>query len=122
MKGKLLDDLEIYQLAMSVGEDTWQLIISWGYFEKNTLGKQLINAVDSIAVNIAEGYGRYFFKENKQFLYYSRGSLIETKTWIVKAKSRNLISNEQGELLINKLSLLHFKLNAYIKSIGPTND
>jgi len=44
----------------------------------------LIKAVDSVAANISEGFGRYHYKEAKHFSYYSRGSLYETKTWLTK--------------------------------------
>jgi hypothetical protein len=34
------------------------------------------------------------YKENKQYGYYRRGSLFETKTWLTKAAKRDLISDE----------------------------
>jgi four helix bundle protein len=67
---------------MEVAEKIWEIVICWNYFEKDTAGKQLIKAVDSVAAKLSEGFGRYFYKENKQFCYYSRGSLFETKTWL----------------------------------------
>lgn len=70
-------------------------IINWNFLAQDTIGKQMIRSSDSIAANIAEGYGRYFFKENRQFCFYSRGSILETKTWLKKAKNRNLITDEQ---------------------------
>src|SRR4029078_9041038 len=75
----LLDDLDIYKLALEIGENVWTIIIKWEYFTKRSLGAQFVEAADSIAANIAEGYGRYFYKDRKQFYYYSRGSLLETK-------------------------------------------
>jgi four helix bundle protein len=51
-----LEDLEIYQLAMQLGDDIWEIVIKWSYFEKNGFGKQLTNAADSIAANISEGW------------------------------------------------------------------
>ena len=95
----VLEDLEIYQSALKVGKTIWEMVMKWKYFEKKTLGEQLVRAADSIAANIAEGYGRYFFKDRKQFCYYSRGSLMETKTWIVKTFERELISQEQYDEL-----------------------
>ena len=74
-----LEDLEIYQMPLDIGEYVWSLIVKWEYFSKTTVGKQFVEASDSISANIAEGYGRYFFKERKNFYYYSRGSLMETK-------------------------------------------
>jgi len=110
-----LEELEIYQLAMEIGELVWTKVMTWEYFAKKTVGDQLVRSSDSIAANIAEGYGRYFFKERKKFYYYSRGSLLETKSWLTKAKNRTLISPTEYENYIKKLSDLHFKLRACLK-------
>jgi four helix bundle protein len=116
-KSVLLEDLEIYQLALEIGEYVWNIVDKWEYFSKKTVGGQFVEAADSIATNISEGYGRYFYKDRKQFCYYSRGSLMETKTWATKASNRHLISNEEFDILIEKLQVLHFKLNNYIKKL-----
>lgn len=113
-----LEDLEVYHLAESFGDEIWFLVDEWDYFKKDTVGKQLCRAADSISANIAEGFGRYHFKENKNFCYFSRGSVIETKSWLRKSKTRNLISEAQFSQLIEKLEFIHLKLNGYIKSIG----
>jgi four helix bundle protein len=113
-----LEDLGIYNLSESFSDEIWFVVLEWDYFAKDTLGKQLVRAADSIGANIAEGYGRYHFKENKNFCYCSRGSLIETKSWITKAKTRRLISESQYTQYMSELSTIHLKLNAYIKHIG----
>ena len=77
-----LEDLVVYQLAMEIGDEIYFQIEKWKSFQKWTTGKQFIVAADSIAANISEGYGRYFYKENRQFQYYSGGSQTETKTWL----------------------------------------
>jgi len=113
-----LEELHIYQMAMTLGEEIWKLAESWSYYVKDTIGKQLVRAADSIAANIAEGYGRYHYKENLNFCFYSRGSLKETGTWLTKAKNRNLISIEKFEELNQLCESLSVKLNNYIKTIG----
>jgi four helix bundle protein len=87
-----IEELQIYQLSMNMAEEIWNIVFQWGYFEKDTIGKQLVKAADSIAANLSEGFGRFFYKEEKQFCYYSRGSLSETKTWLTKAFNRKLIN------------------------------
>src|SRR4030095_12423625 len=99
-KSVLLEDLEIYQLALEIGEYVWNVVDKWELFPKRTVGKQFVEAADSIASNIAEGYGRYFYKDRKQFCYYSRGSLMETKAWTTKAINRKLLSKDEYETLI----------------------
>jgi four helix bundle protein len=109
-----LNDLEVYRLAMEIGEKIWNFVAEWDYFAKDTLGKQIVRAADSISSNISEAYGRYHFKDKLNFLYYSRGSLFETKTWIVKAKNRKLISLEQFSEISLEFKQLSIKLNNYI--------
>lgn len=114
----LIDDMEIYKIAMTIGEDVWNLADPWDYWKKDTIGKQLVRAADSIAANISEGYGRFTYKDRRNFCYISRGSMFETRTWLTKAKNRNLITEAVFESFIEKLKVLHQKLNAYIKSIN----
>lgn len=113
----LLEDLEIYQLAIEIGECVWSMVNKWKYFPKKTIGAQFVESADSMAANVSEGYGRYFYKDRKQFCYYSRGSLMETKTWTTKAFNRQLISKQEFDELTAKLKALHFKLNTYIKTL-----
>jgi four helix bundle protein len=75
-----LEDLEVYIDANIIADEIWSLVSKWDYFQKDTIGKQIVKSSDSIGANISEGYGRYFHKENLQFCYYFRGSLYETKT------------------------------------------
>lgn len=110
-----LEDLEVYIDANIIADEIWSLVSKWDYFQKDTIGKQIVKSSDSIGANISEGYGRYFHKENLQFCYYSRGSLYETKTWLLKSYNRGLISEEKYTELNNKVSALQKKLNGYIK-------
>lgn len=113
-----LDDLEVYRIAMSIGDKVWGIVGQWDYFSKDTVGKQLVRAADSIAANISEGFGRYHYKETRQFSYFARGSLFETRTWIQKGYQRNLISAQAYSELVNLTNLLGIKLNNYINSLN----
>lgn len=64
-----LEDLQVYQLSLEIGEKVWKIVNTWDYFAKDTIGKQLIRSADSIAANISEGFGRYHFKDSKRFYY-----------------------------------------------------
>lgn len=114
-----LEELRVYQLSMSLAEQVWEIVIKWDYFAMDTIGKQLIKSSDSVAANLSEGFGRYFYKEERQFCYYSRGSLYETKTWLTKAFNRGLLSNEEFEKEIKDLGV---KLNNYINAIGKNQN
>ncbi|MFO7614112.1 MAG: four helix bundle protein [Bacteroidales bacterium] len=113
-----LEDLTIYEMSIDISNKIWNEVIKWDSFPKNTIGWQLVRAADSIVANISEAFGRYHFKEQKQFLYYARGSLYETKTFIRMSNSRHLINNETHSLLKNELESLARKLNSFINTVG----
>ena len=115
---KSIDELKVYNSAMDLGEKVWNIVDVWNYFAKDTLGKQLVRAIDSVAANLSEGFGRYHYLENKHFGYYSRGSLYESKTWITKAHNRKLITDNDFELLKTEINSIGKMLNNYIKTIG----
>ena len=114
-----LEELKVYQMAMEIGEEVWELVQDWNYFAKDTVGKQFVRAADGIGSNISEGFGRFHYKDAKLFYYYARGSLYETKTWLKKANKRKLIMEEKFFSLENKLDYTCATLNNYIKSVDP---
>ena len=118
-----IDDLRVYQMAMQLAERIWDIVIRWDSFARYSIGKQYTEAADSVGANISEGFGRFHFKDSKNFLYYSRGSLFETRTWTIKAHNRKLISDEEYNELTANIHDLGIKLNNYINTIGktPTN-
>jgi len=116
-----LEELKVYQLSMDLGEKIWAHVNKWDYFAKDTIGKQLIRAADSVAANLSEGFGRYHYKEAKQFGYYSRGSLYETKTFLKKASNRGLITSEEFDSFAKEIKNIGIKLNNYINSIGKSS-
>jgi len=105
-------------LAEKLCDSIWNIVTSWEYFEKNSVGMQLVKAADSIGANIAEGSGRGTPGENKRFIRISRGSLNETKFWLRRAYRRNLIGEKQDGSLRQIIEDLGPQLNAYLKSIG----
>ena len=111
-------DLLIHKKAIELAEIAYSHVVKWSYFDKDTVGKQLIRSLDSIAANIAEGHGRYSFKENKLFCTYARGSLVESQTWLLKAGKRNLIPETEVQKLNTELEVLHKMLNSNIRAIG----
>lgn len=113
-----LEDFKTYNLAMDLGKQVWNIVNRWGYFEKDTIGKQFVRAADSVAANLSEGLGRFQYKETRNFSYFSRGSLFETRTWISKSFKRNLISKEEFENLESAIEITGKMINNYINSIG----
>ncbi len=110
-----LNDIGAYKIAFNLSNYVWDIVILWNYFEKDTLGKQWVRAIDSISANIAEGFGRYTKKDKINFYRYSFGSLKESMDWAQKAKIRKIITAQQYEYIMNELAKLPRELNYLIK-------
>ena len=66
-------ELDVYNLSERLSDMIWKDFDKWDKKAQKTIGYQIIRASDSIAANIAEGYGRYSATDRKKFYLYSRG-------------------------------------------------
>lgn len=114
------ENLRVYRHAEQLSDLIWDAVAGWEPFAKDTLGKQLVRAADSIGANIAEGSGRATYADNKRFIVIARGSLMEVRHFLRRAHKRKLLAPSQTEALQTILSTLPKSLNAYLRSIGST--
>jgi len=112
------ESLRVYQLAEQLADLIWEIVLEWNAFARDTVGKQLVKAADSVGANIAEGTGRGTYVDNRRFVRIARGSLNETKHWLRRAFKRRLLSAKQINNVKPIIEELAPKLNAYLKSIG----
>ena len=112
-----LQKFKIIEQANLIGDDIWEEVIQWKHFDKDTIGKQLVRAADSISANLSEAYGRFSYADRKRFAYYARGSLCETINWLQKSVERKLIASEKESRLQEELNILSLRINAYIKRL-----
>ncbi|MBN2768972.1 MAG: four helix bundle protein [Campylobacterales bacterium] len=116
-----LGKLEIYKLSLNLSKEIWDVYFSLQADLKYNIGNQVIRSIDSIGANIAEGYGRFHYKDSLKFYYNARGSLWESKHWVYLLYQRKLINNERYEKMLGDLELLGKKLNGFIKSMKEKN-
>ncbi|MFZ2188572.1 MAG: four helix bundle protein [Candidatus Moraniibacteriota bacterium] len=114
-----LNDLSSYKIAYNLSNYVWDVVISWGYFEKDTVGKQFARSVDSISANIAEGFGRFGKKDKVNFYRYAFGSVKESLDWNEKSKKRSLLKEKEYKYILGELQKLPKEINGLIKF---TND
>ena len=112
------ESLRIYELAERLADQVWACVNSWDNLARDTVGKQLVRAADSIGANIAEGSGRGSSQDYRRFLRMTRGSLYETLHWLRRAYTRKLISAKQTETLGLVISELSPSLNAYLRTVS----
>lgn len=110
-----LDSVRSYGIASKLSDEIWDIVSKWDWFARKTLGSQYVNAIDSIAGNLAEGFGRFHKKDKEKFYYNSRGSAYESIHWTEKAKIRKLLKSDEYDKIIEALNSLPREINWLIK-------
>lgn len=111
------EKLQVYQLSEKLADTVGHIVINWDSFAKDTVGKQMVRAVDSIGANISEGSGRGSLQDNRRFIRIARGSLYETIHWLRRSYLRKLLTQSEVKKLRILVEELAPKLNAFLRSV-----
>lgn len=112
----LIQDTEVYKLSEKLSDLIWYAYDNWNYKAQHTIGLQVIRSSDSIAANLAEGFGRYAPADRKRFYVIARGSFEETKCWMRKAIRRKILNEIEQKEIAGAINFLGPKLNLFIKN------
>jgi len=77
---------------------------------------QLRRATLSIAANIAEGFGRFHYKDKIKFYLQARGSMLEVQNFIILSVDLNFINKEAAKQIFTECNKILFQLNSLIRS------
>src|SRR5436190_5265039 len=100
MSTKSYRDLLAWQKAMDLVDEVCIAARSFPDYELFALNVQIRKAVMSIPCNIAEGHGRFSFRDFRHFLRQARGSCLELETQIIIAKRRGYFAAERADELL----------------------
>jgi four helix bundle protein len=112
------EHLRVYKLSEDLADEIWSIVLKWPILARDTVGKQMIRSADSVGANIAEGTGRWAWKDNQRLVRTARGSLHETRHWLRRAFKRKLLTDSQVKKLRPIVDNLSPMLNAYLNSIA----
>ena len=107
--------LDAYIMAKEIVRMVYDTTKQFPDEEKFVLCNQIKRAAISVPSNIAEGLSRTAIKEQCHFLDIAFGSLMETDCQLEIARDLNYISNNEYDLIYNKLHILS-KLITGLKS------
>lgn len=107
-------DLICWQKCRDLRIELSLLVKSFPDEEKSRLSDQIIRASRSVTNNIAEGFGRFHYKESLKFYYFSRGSIAEIQDHLMIASEEGYISSDELSQFLNKLTEFSKILNGYI--------
>lgn len=104
------EDLEAWKISINLAVEIYKLTKSFPKEEVFSLTNQMRRASTSISANIAEGCGRYNYKEKLQFYKIANGSLLEVKSFCYLSQKLDYISivelNNTIELIVSSQKLI----------------
>ena len=107
--------LDAYIMAKEIVRMVYDTTKQFPDEEKFVLCNQIRRAAISVPSNSAEGLSRTAIKEQCHFFFFFFGSLMETDCQLEIARDLNYISNNEYDLIYNKLHILS-KLITGLKS------
>ncbi len=110
-----MEETPVFVSFVVVADQIWDLVARWKPLAVDTVGKQLIRAVDSIGANLVEGDGRYSDADALHFFVIARASAREARYWIQRAAVRSLLPQPEAERLIQALAGATRQLNGLIR-------
>lgn len=112
-----LQELEVYRLARKLSTMAWDVYERLTFQQRKVWGNQMLESIDSVGANIAEGYARFHYLEKIRFYHISRASLSEgVDHWVDLGFERGVISDSEFELFNQLKRDIQVKLNNMIKA------
>ena len=109
-------DLDIWQRAVNISVQVYQLTDEFPKSERYGLTSQLRRSAVSISSNIAEGHSRTT-RDFARFLMIARGSVSELETQVEIARRIGLLTGEAASKLFEELRIIGKQLNSLIRKI-----
>jgi four helix bundle protein len=117
--------LRIHTEAVELNRVLQHMIEGWTYSHQHSLGDQVKRAGESVALNIAEGYGRPTTGDRLRFLFIAEASLQEIKSCLMVAFRRGIIDELRCMSLARrctKLSISIIEFGAALLEQDPEYD
>ncbi|MCG2692898.1 four helix bundle protein [Candidatus Parcubacteria bacterium] len=110
--------LDAWQKAKELSKDIYRVTKNFPKEEFYGITSQMRRAIVSVCSNIAEGFGRFFYKDKKRFYYQARGSIQEVQSLLILSYELQYISKDTYIDLFNKSVTVLKLINGLIASVG----
>jgi four helix bundle protein len=115
---KSFEDLDCWKASFEVKIWVMEIIKQFPCEEKYDLIDNMKRAANSTTRNIAEGFGRYHYKENIQFVRIAKGSMTEVLDDAITAEFKNYISKKELEIGRTKITRALQLMNGYTRYLN----
>jgi len=116
MKIDKFEDLIAWQAARKLVNLIYD-ITQKSSFKDFGLANQIQKAAVSVMANISEGFGRYSFKDSKQFFTMARGSIAEVQSHLYVILDRDMISKNEFQEIYEQAIKTNKLINGLIRNV-----
>lgn len=109
-----IEEMEFFRRYVEVADWAWDAVQRWPVLARDTVGKQLMRAADSIGANLVEGGGRHGAADALHFFVIARASARETRYWLQRAAKRGLRFPQEADAKLAELVSATQLLNRFI--------
>lgn len=111
------EDLEAWKKAIELAVEVYTITKRYPKEEMFALTNQMRRASTSVSANLAEGCGRYNFKEKLQFYRIANGSLLEVKSFCYLSEKLEYMSTEQLKEILDLILSCQKLISALIRGV-----
>ena len=110
-------DLKVWKDSHSTTIAVYKICESFPRNEEYGLSSQIKRASSSIGANIAEGFGRFHFRDKGRFYQNARGSAVELENHIYLSRDLGYINEKKCDEMIFKIEEILREINGLINSM-----
>ncbi|MFQ6678719.1 MAG: four helix bundle protein [Fidelibacterota bacterium] len=111
-------EMPVWKKSFDILIDTYKITKTYPPEEKFGLVSDMRRSANSIAHNIAEGFGRFYPKEKNQFYRISRGSAYELISQYLVSIGLKYVVEEKTNHFIEQLKIIIEELDALMKTLS----
>lgn len=111
-------ELDCWKEARKLRIWSSELVKKLPLHEEKRLKDQIIRSSRSVSANIAEGYGRFGYKDSIRFYMMSRASISELIEHLIVAYDEQYIDSGELQKLTNQAETCFKLINGYIKYLN----
>jgi four helix bundle protein len=109
--------LDVWKSSRRLKTKVWKLVKGFPFEEKFRLSDQIIRSSISIGALIAEGHGKFTYKDQINYCIMARGSISETLNHLIDALDAEYITKEELALFKIDIDETGKLLNGYISHL-----
>ncbi|WP_010424127.1 four helix bundle protein [Anaerophaga thermohalophila] len=111
-------EMPVWQKSNQLSIDVFYLTINLPKAEDYGLTSQIRRSSNSVAANIAEGFGRRTKKDKACLYVVARGSAFETQNHLIYGLKVEYFNKNEADQLIQAYNNLIYELNKIIRSLN----